>query len=38
MPVTIRVNENKYEKSIDVLSDEVSISGLMNQKNLGKEL
>ena len=36
--VSINFNENKYEKSIDVLSDEVSISGLMNQNKYEKAI
>ena len=32
--INIDFNEDKYEKSIDVFTDEVSISGLMNQNKL----
>ena len=36
--VSINFNENKYEKSIDILSDEVTISGLMNQNKYEKAI
>ena len=36
--VSINFNENKHEKSIDVLTDEVSISGLLNQNKYEKSI
>ena len=36
--VSINFNENKYEKSIDVLTDEVSINGLLNQNKYEKSI
>ena len=37
-PLSINFNENKHEKSIDVLTDEVSISGLLNQNKYEKSI
>jgi len=36
--VSINFNENKHEKSIDVLTDEVSINGLLNQNKYEKSI
>jgi hypothetical protein len=36
--LSINFNENKYEKSIDLLTDEVSISGLLNQNKYEKSI
>ena len=36
--LSINFNENKHEKSIDVLTDEVSISGLLNQNKYEKSI
>ena len=36
--INIDFNEDKYEKSIDVFTDEVSISGLMNQNKYEKSI
>ena len=36
--ININFNENKHEKSIDVLTDEVSISGLLNKNKYDKNI
>jgi len=36
--LNINFNENKHEKSIDVLTDEVNISGLLNQNKYEKSI
>ena len=36
--LSINFNENKHEKSIDVLTDEVNISGLLNQNKYEKSI
>ena len=36
--LSINFNENKHEKSIDILTDEVNISGLLNQNKYKKSI
>ena len=36
--ISVNLNENKHEKSIDILTDEVSISGLLNQNKYEKSI
>tara|TARA_B100000073_G_scaffold73907_1_gene55555 strand:+ start:793 stop:5391 length:4599 start_codon:yes stop_codon:yes gene_type:complete len=36
--INVNFNENKYQKNIDILTDEVSISGLFNQNKYEKNI